>query len=101
MAVELCDWLIENGAAVRVHDPAVKELPAKWQGRLERFEDEISMLRGARALIISTEWPQYKAVSIDAIAAVAPGITILDANRFLFRLANDSRLRYVAVGTPE
>ena len=101
MAVELCNWLIWQGVAVRVHDPAVKVLPAEWQGKVQRSEDELSALKGAQGLIISTEWPQYKAVSVDAIAAASQGITVLDANRFLFHLAGDRRVRYVAVGTPD
>ncbi|EQD40130.1 UDP-glucose 6-dehydrogenase, partial [mine drainage metagenome] len=39
LAVELCDWLIEQGAKVRVHDPAVKELPLEWNGLVQRFDE--------------------------------------------------------------
>lgn len=101
MAVELCNWLIWQGVAVRVHDPAVRMLPAEWQGKVQRSEDELSTLKGAQVLVVSTEWPQYKAVTVDEMAAVSQGITVLDANRFLFHLAGDGRIRYVAVGTPD
>lgn len=100
MAVELCNWLIQRGVMVRVHDPAVKALPAEWEGRVHRFNDELDALQNAQALVIATEWPQYKAVSIDAIAGASQELTILDANRFLRHLADDERVRYVAVGTP-
>jgi len=33
LAVELCDWLLEQGATIRVHDPIVGELPQHWRGR--------------------------------------------------------------------
>jgi len=36
----------------------------------------------------------------DAIVKAAPGITVLDSGHFLAGLATDSRLRYIAVGTP-
>ena len=100
MAVELCDWLVEKGAKVCVHDPAVKELPAEWRGKVTRMEDPLATLFDARALVISTEWPQYRQVDADAIASAAPGIVVLDANRFLAELANDKRVKYIAVGTP-
>ena len=75
-------------------------LPAEWQGKVERSKDMLDALKGAQALVISTEWPQYKAVTVEEIVAVSHGITVLDANRFLFHLAGDGRVRYVAVGTP-
>jgi UDPglucose 6-dehydrogenase len=101
MAVELCDWLIAKGVSVRVHDPAAKELPREWQQSVCRLQDEITALIGAQALVISTEWPQYKLISGDAIAAAAQGIVVLDVNRFMVHLANAPRLRYVAVGTAD
>ena len=101
-SVEFCDWLAAQGAAVRVHDPAVKQLPDAWRGAsIERFDDSVDALKGAQALVISTEWPEYKGIPADRIAAAAPNLVILDANRFLPSLASDTRLRYVAVGTPD
>ena len=101
MAVDLCNWLIQQGVSVQVHDPAVKMLPAEWQGKVQRSEDMLDALKGAQALVVSTEWPQYKAVTVEEIVAVSQGMTVLDANRFLFHLAGDGRVRYVAVGTPD
>ena len=101
LAVELCNWLVEQGVKVCVHDPVVKELPQKWAVKVVRSDDPVAALKGAQALVISTEWPQYREISADAIANTAPGLVILDANRFLYSLAEDARMKYVAVGTPE
>lgn len=101
LAVELCNWLVEQGVKVCVHDPVVKELPQKWAVKVARSDDPVAALKGAQALVISTEWPQYREISADAIANAAPGLVILDANRFLYSLAEDARMKYVAVGTPE
>jgi UDPglucose 6-dehydrogenase len=100
MAVELCDWLIQQGVTVRVHDPAVKELPSVWGAGVARSENPVSVLAGAQALVVCTEWPLYKEVSVDAVAKAAPGLVVLDANRFLPAFAADGRLNYIAVGTP-
>jgi hypothetical protein len=51
--------------------------------------------------VIATEWPQYREVPVERIAAVAPGLTVLDANRFLAHIAGNAGIRYIAVGTPE
>jgi UDPglucose 6-dehydrogenase len=100
-AVELCNWLISQGAKLCVHDPVVKELPQEWAVKVSRADDPVTALKDAHALVISTEWPQYKNISADAIANTAPRLAVLDANRFLPSLAGDARVRYVAVGTPK
>jgi len=101
LAIELCHWLIEQGAEVCVHDPAVKQLPKELSTAVRMSNDPVAALKGAHVLVVSTEWPQYKSIAADAIAAEAPDIVVLDPGRFLSLLAGDRRLRYMAVGTPE
>jgi UDPglucose 6-dehydrogenase len=101
-AVEFCDWLVAQGAAVRVHDPAVKELPETWRGSpIQRFDDCVAALAGAQALVVCTEWPEYRAIAPERIAAAAPGLAVIDANRFLSSLGRTAGIRYAAVGTPQ
>lgn len=100
LAVELCNWLITQGMEVCVHDPAVKQLPREWSAKAIRSDDPVAALKGAHVLVISTEWPQYKDIAPDAVANAAPGIVVLDANRFLSGFSSNARMRYVAVGTP-
>jgi len=100
LAVELCNWLIEQGAKVRVHDPVVKELPQKWNGLVQRFDEALGALDGGQVLLVGTEWPEYKEISKDSVAGIAPGLVVLDPNRFLSPLGTAAALRYVAVGTP-
>jgi hypothetical protein len=75
-------------------------LPPAWACLVARADDPRAALAGARALVVSTEWPLYKDIPADAVGAAAPGIAVLDANRFLPGLAADSRIHYIAVGTP-
>lgn len=100
LAVELCNWLIEQGARVRVHDPIVKGLPTKWNGCVQRFDKALEALDGAQVLVVGTEWPEYKEIHKDSIAGAAPGLVVLDPNRFLSSLGTLATIRYVAVGTP-
>ncbi len=100
MAVELCDWLLAEGASVRVHDPAVKALPPAWEGKVLRAYDPLDAVKGARALVVSIEWPEYKDIAGSEIADMAPGVAVLDASRFLSGLSQIPGLRYIAVGTP-
>ncbi|MBI3563078.1 MAG: UDP-glucose/GDP-mannose dehydrogenase family protein [Gammaproteobacteria bacterium] len=100
LAVELCNWLLEQGAKVRVHDPAVKVLPPEWHGIVTRFDAETEALVGAQVLLVGTEWPKYKEVSIEHISGLVPDLVVLDPNRFLSTLGSITQLRYFAVGTP-
>lgn len=100
LAVELCYWLIEQGAKVSVHDPAVKELPPEWNGLVQRFDDALGALGDAQVLLIGTEWPEYKEISVEHVASASPGLVVLDPNRFLSSLGTITQLRYIAVGTP-
>jgi UDPglucose 6-dehydrogenase len=66
---ELIDNLSALGAELVVHDfeamPAVK---ARIGGRVQYAEDPLSACDGADALLIATEWPQYKAADLKAVA---------------------------------
>jgi UDPglucose 6-dehydrogenase len=101
MSVELCDWMIREGATVHVHDPIVKNLPDHWCGAVQRYDDPIAAAQGAHALVMATEWPVYRSISPDQLLQCADRLVVLDANRFLPNLAaTEGRLRYFAVGMP-
>ncbi len=101
MSVELCDWMIREGATVHVHDPMVKNLPDHWCGAVRRYDDPIAAVQGAHALVLGTEWPVYRSISTDQLLQCSDHLVVLDANRFLPDLAaTEGRLRYFAVGMP-
>jgi UDPglucose 6-dehydrogenase len=98
MAAELCGWLLAQGAHVRVHDAAVKDLPPELRA-VSRAETPIEAARGAEALVVATEWPEYRQVPADALETALCGTLVLDANRFLgSTLGADARFRLVSVG---
>jgi UDPglucose 6-dehydrogenase len=99
LAVELCDWLLGEGAAVRVHDPLAKDLPQRWSGAVTRLTDPLEAVVGADALVIATPWPEYRRVSADQLLERCKDLLVLDANRCLPQLAG--RLKYLAVGMPD
>jgi UDPglucose 6-dehydrogenase len=100
-SVELCDWLIGEGATIHVHDPATKSLPAHWCNAVKRFDDPLAAVDGADVLVVSTEWPVYGSISAAQLSQCSNRLVILDANRFLSHLAvTTGHLRYVAVGMP-
>jgi len=99
-AIELCRSLVEQGAKVTAHDPAVSSLPENLTGRMRLAESALGAAEGAAAVVIMTEWPEYKLMSGDALAEALDGRRlVLDANRFLAGpLADHPRILYAAVG---
>jgi len=101
-SVELCDWMILEGATIHVHDPMVKSLPEHWCDAVKRYDDPIAAVLGAHALVVATEWPMYCAIPIDQLTQCSPRLVVLDANRFLANLAaTEGRVKYFAVGMPQ
>jgi UDPglucose 6-dehydrogenase len=100
-SVELCDWMLEQGATIQVHDPVARALPPHWRDRVDRFDDPLTAVHGTRALIIATGWPQYRTVKVSDLLGVAAGLAVFDANRSVPQLADaGSAMRYFTVGRP-
>lgn len=100
LAVELCDWLLKQGAKVRVYDPAVKQLPEHWAGKVTHCTTALDAVMDANALVVGTEWPEFKQSASDLSTKAKPGLVVVDANRHLQAQVLQSGFSYVAVGTP-
>jgi UDPglucose 6-dehydrogenase len=98
-AVELSEWLSEQGAHVRAHDPAVKALPVDWAARVHLAENALSATDAADALVVATPWPEYRKVSAQDVAARMARPLVLDASRFLDEtLGRQPDIEYFSVG---
>jgi UDPglucose 6-dehydrogenase len=99
-SVTLCRWLVAEGAIVRAHDPAIREKSAELPDGLALSANVDDAVRDADAIVVATEWPVFRELTADRIAAGGRRPLVLDANRFLAgNLADDARVHYVAVGT--
>jgi UDPglucose 6-dehydrogenase len=103
-AIDIAEKLIERGCKVRVHDPVA----------MERFRKEYSSLdvvccgspekvaENADAVVLVTEWPQYRDLAWESIAAVMKTPVLLDGRNAL----DGTRLRrigfrYIGIGSVE
>ena len=98
LAVELANALIEKGVILTIHDPLVKSLPDAWKGKVIKSSHPLDSVFQADALVVTTECTIYKEVEVAKIPSIAPGIMILDANRFLDSLLNLDGIEYISVG---
>jgi UDPglucose 6-dehydrogenase len=98
-AVELCQWLQAQGATVRAHDPAVKELPAGLSSWLHLSDTPLGAVEGASALIVATPWPEYRDETVANVGPRMKRRLVIDANRFLAKTFGSAPdVEYVSVG---
>ncbi|HEY9676813.1 MAG TPA: nucleotide sugar dehydrogenase [Drouetiella sp.] len=100
-SIELCEWLVEQGAIVQAHDPAIKELPEELKGKINLKATVREALDGARAVVVATEWPEFKEISAEQLLSLVQDPIVLDANAFLknnFR--DEKKINYISVGQP-
>ena len=98
-SVELCRWLPGsriNGIACTIRPRA--SLPDDLKG-VARCESPIAAAESASALVVATEWPEYRAVDVDALAAAMPaGWSSMPTGFLAKTLGNDARFRIMSVG---
>lgn len=97
-AIELCQWLLEQGVNVQAHDPAVKSLPDQFAA-IRLCTSPLEAARDADALIVATEWPDYRTVAINEVVSALHTPLVVDANGFLSAsLQSFPGVTYVTVG---
>jgi UDPglucose 6-dehydrogenase len=98
-AVELCEWLHDQGARVQAHDPAIQELPDQLRSTIHLASTPLEALRGADLAIVATEWPDYRSLEPHVFTQLMRRPQIIDQNWFLAgTLANSQAITYVATG---
>jgi UDPglucose 6-dehydrogenase len=101
-SIELCLWLEHQGARVQAHDPAVKSLPPNLNDRFRLCASPQEALRESEALVIATEWEDYRSIEATELIASMKKPVVIDASRFLAsKLSADSKIQYISVGKPE
>lgn len=99
LSVELCEWLRGEGAELVVHDPSNCVMPPAWRQNVVRRDSVQDAIAGARAIIVSTEWPEYSELSPEAFQGSAGKVFVFDQNRILPHLAKVPKVRYLTVGS--
>lgn len=83
---------------MQAHDPLIKQLPEQYSA-IRLCSSPLESAQNADALVIATEWPDYRAISMPEIIASMRKPLILDANRFLSAaLEAQTNVIYVTVG---
>jgi UDPglucose 6-dehydrogenase len=99
MAVELIQSLTERRADVAAYDPKAEFTPAAGLPRFERAADPYAAARGADAVVIMTDWPEFRTLDMRMLRTAMRGSVLIDIRNILdARAAADSGLAYFGVG---
>jgi UDPglucose 6-dehydrogenase len=66
-AIDLCQRLQKEGAKLRVYDPQAMEKAKPILGEVTYVADMDQVAEGCDALIIATEWPQFKKLDLERV----------------------------------
>jgi UDPglucose 6-dehydrogenase len=68
---------------------------------MQLADSALAAVRDASALVVATEWPEFRDVDVDSFLSVMKRKLVLDPNRFLAaKLAGRNDVEYLAVGVP-
>jgi UDPglucose 6-dehydrogenase len=98
-SIPLVRGLVERGAEVAAFDPVAREQAEKVLQGVEFAPNAYSAADGADALVIVTEWDEFRALDLDKIAASMRGKTLVDLrNVYDPEEAQEAGLAYYGVG---
>jgi UDPglucose 6-dehydrogenase len=64
-AIDLCQRLLREGASLRVYDPKAMEKAKAILPNVTYVEDMDSVAEGCDALVVATEWPEFKRLDLE------------------------------------
>lgn len=101
-ALSIIDALLKEGATVCAYDPeAMANVKNKLADSIDYASSQYSSLEGADALLIATEWSEFRTPDFERIATLLPSKLIFDG-RNLFEVAKMKQLgyQYFSIGRP-
>src|SRR6266849_201604 len=99
-SIDLARRLLARGARVRAYDPvAIPDAKVELNGAVDYCENAYDVAQGVDALVISTGWPEFRALDFDKIKRLVRQPIIIDTKNLL----DSTRLRtlgfqYVGIG---
>jgi len=99
-ALALIDSLLEAGAKVRAHDPeAMANVRAVYGDKLYYADRPYGALEGADALVLVTEWPEFRNPDFEVMKRLLAGRVLFDGrNLYDHRQMESLGFTYYAIG---
>jgi UDPglucose 6-dehydrogenase len=98
-SIPLIEGLLQRGADVSAFDPVARHQAEQVLDGIDFADDAYAAANGADALVIVTEWDEFRALDLDKIAAAMNGKVLVDLRNVYDRGdAEDAGLIYYGVG---
>jgi UDPglucose 6-dehydrogenase len=78
-AVRIAEALVAEGAEVTAHDPAIT---GEMSG-MRLVDDPYEAVKGAIAVVVLTEWPEFRTLDWTRVAELMDGFTVVDTRNLL------------------
>ncbi len=102
-ALAIIDALLNEGVTLRVHDPAaMPEMKKKVGSTVKYFDSNYETLKGAHALIVVTEWNEFRRPDFDRMKSLMKESVIFDGrNIYDPKIMESKGFVYYGIGRGE
>lgn len=98
-SLELAKALVGEGATVKAFDPAIRQLPPDEADNLTLTTSAMEAVSAADAVVVGTDWPEFRELDWPAIIPRMARPIVLDPNGMLSaNIANEDAVTYASVG---
>jgi len=92
--------LLDEGAAIKVHDPEAMDNVQKMMGeKIKYYPTPYEAAEGADAILIATEWPEFRSPDFEKLSSILKNKVIFDG-RNLYDVNSMKQLgfTYISIG---
>jgi len=86
-ALHIARRLLDAGAVLQAHDPTVADGPLAELPAIDVTSDPYAACEGAEALVVLTEWDEFRWLDFDKVASIMASPRIMDTRNLLERAA--------------
>lgn len=98
-AIDISNALIEAGAKVRAYDPVARQTAAPLVPNVEICDDVYKMADGCDALVVVTEWNEFKQLDLEKVKKLLKSPVIYDGrNIYDPEVMHESGFTYQSIG---
>jgi UDPglucose 6-dehydrogenase len=98
-AIDIAEALIKAGAKVRAYDPVAMEVARPILPAVEMFDEPYKMAQACDALMVVTEWNEFKQLDLEKVKGLLKSPVIYDGrNIYDPKLMNEMGFIYRAIG---
>src|SRR5437763_7559145 len=98
-SIPIVNGLRERGATVAAFDPVARHQAEQVLSGIDFVDDAYAAAEGADALVIVTEWDEFRALDLDRIASSLRGKILIDLRNVYDRAeAEEAGLTYYGIG---